>query len=64
MQIDLEAELEKIRGTTYSCDYDFHRDIQDLFRGLHDGHTYYGMPTCYGDIQPMQPLVNSFFFPS
>ena len=37
----LDAIKEKIDAKTYQNDYQFHRDLTELFGGYHDGHTVY-----------------------
>jgi len=57
MQVDLLGDIARIKASTYSRDYDFHRDVQEVFRPLYDGHTWYYLPTCYTNFQPLQPFL-------
>ncbi|CED82589.1 hypothetical protein [Phaffia rhodozyma] len=44
---NIRAELSRIGNATYSCDYDFNRDLYSVFNSLNDGHHYYS--SCYSN---------------
>ncbi|KAG0213429.1 hypothetical protein BGX28_004485 [Mortierella sp. GBA30] len=54
--VDVIAELEKIRQTKYSSDFDFHGDVLSLACSLNDAHVNYNLD-CYGSFGFMQPLA-------
>ncbi|KAF9979629.1 hypothetical protein BGZ75_009411 [Mortierella antarctica] len=53
--VDVLAELEKIRQTEYTSDFDFHSDLTALAHSLNDKHVSYA-PYCYNSILFQQPL--------
>ncbi|CDZ98146.1 hypothetical protein [Phaffia rhodozyma] len=42
---NVRTELDRISKATYSSDYDFNKDLYDMFRTLNDGHHYWS--SCY-----------------
>jgi hypothetical protein len=60
--VNLEAELAKIRRTKYQYEYPFNKDIVTLFNKFHDGHFVYVPPTCYTAFSAIQPFVLTSYY--
>jgi hypothetical protein len=62
MNIDLDAELEKIRNTNYTSEFKFNQDLTSLFTRFRDGHLAYVPPSCYSGFPALQPFALVSYF--
>lgn len=60
IQNDAQARLEGLRTKTYENDFDFHKDIANIFVDYYDAHTIYNLPQGYAQLF----VLNPFFYSS
>eukprot|EP01028_Stygiella_incarcerata_P004567 TRINITY_DN2007_c0_g1_i5.p1 TRINITY_DN2007_c0_g1~~TRINITY_DN2007_c0_g1_i5.p1 ORF type:complete len:1366 (+),score=295.80 TRINITY_DN2007_c0_g1_i5:79-4176(+) len=56
INVDLQAEIDRMETAPYLCDFDFHADVNEVFNRLGDAHTCYQAPLGYSSFIKLFPF--------